>query len=60
MSSSMGSPAVAIEHQYTQCYRETGPYAYDRDPGRPGRFPILPNERWADPRTPPPTPIAAS
>jgi len=30
-------------------YCELDGYAYDRDPGRPGWFAIVPNDRWADP-----------
>jgi glucarate dehydratase len=35
--------------QYSELYQELGGYAYDRDPGRPDWFPLVPNERWADP-----------
>ncbi len=35
--------------QYAELYRELGGYPYDRDPGRPGWFPLVPNDRWADP-----------
>ena len=35
--------------QYAERFRELGGYAYDRDPGRPGWFPLLPNTQWADP-----------
>ncbi|MBA2557429.1 MAG: mandelate racemase, partial [Chloroflexi bacterium] len=35
--------------EYAELYRETGGYAYDRDPGRPGWFALVPNDRWADP-----------
>ncbi|MCD9023520.1 enolase C-terminal domain-like protein [Cohnella silvisoli] len=35
--------------QYAELYRELGGYAYDKDPSRPGWYPIVPNERWADP-----------
>jgi glucarate dehydratase len=35
--------------QYAELYRELGSYPYDRDPGRPGWFPLVPNDRWADP-----------
>ena len=35
--------------QYRELYQELGGYAYDRDPGRPGWFPLVPNDRWADP-----------
>jgi glucarate dehydratase len=36
--------------QYNELYRELGGYAYDQDPGRPGWAPIIPNDRWADPK----------
>lgn len=36
---------------YAELYRELGGYAYDRDPGRPGWYPLVPNDRWADPGT---------
>ncbi len=35
--------------QYHELYLEMGGYAYDRDPGRPGWYPIVPNTRWANP-----------
>lgn len=35
--------------QYRELYQELGGYPYDRDPGRPDWFPLIPNERWADP-----------
>jgi glucarate dehydratase len=35
--------------EYAELYRELGGYAYDRDPGRPGWYPLVPNDRWADP-----------
>lgn len=35
--------------EYAELYRELGGYPYDRDPGRPGWFPLLPNADWADP-----------
>ena len=35
--------------QYSELYRELGPYPYDQDPLRPGWTPIIPNDRWADP-----------
>ena len=35
--------------QYAELYRELGGYTYDRDPQRPGWFPLLPNTDWADP-----------
>jgi glucarate dehydratase len=36
--------------KYERMYRELGPYPYDQDPGRPGWSPLIPNDRWADPR----------
>lgn len=35
--------------QYAELYKELGGYPYDRDPARPNWFPIIPNDRWADP-----------
>jgi glucarate dehydratase len=35
--------------EYSELYQELGGYAYDRDPGRPDWFPLVPNDRWADP-----------
>ncbi len=35
--------------QYHELYRELGGYPYDRDPGRPGWYPTVPNSDWADP-----------
>jgi len=35
--------------QYAELYRELGGYPYDRDPGRPGWYTLVPNTRWADP-----------
>jgi len=35
--------------RYAELYRELGGYPYDRDPGRPGWYPLIPNDRWADP-----------
>ena len=35
--------------RYHQLFRELGPYPYDRDPGRPDWYPLVPNTRWADP-----------
>lgn len=34
---------------YADLYRRLGPYPYDRDSRRNGWYPLLPNERWADP-----------
>lgn len=35
--------------RYAELYQSLGGYLYDRDPGRPGWFPLLPNTCWADP-----------
>ena len=35
--------------RYAAHYRSVGGYPYDRDPGRPGWYPLIPNTRWADP-----------
>ncbi|MEO8137016.1 MAG: enolase C-terminal domain-like protein [Betaproteobacteria bacterium] len=35
--------------QYHELFKELGGYPYDRDPGRPGWYPLIPNTRWADP-----------
>jgi len=35
--------------QYAELYKELGGYPYDRDPARPGWYPLVPNDRWADP-----------
>ncbi|MEV3920157.1 enolase C-terminal domain-like protein [Actinomadura coerulea] len=35
--------------EYAELYKELGSYPYDRDPGRPGWYPLVPNDRWADP-----------
>jgi glucarate dehydratase len=36
--------------EYSQLYQELGGYPYDQDPGRPGWTPLVPNDRWADPK----------
>jgi len=36
--------------EYHELYRRLGGYPYDQDPGRPGWTPIVPNDRWADPK----------
>ncbi len=36
--------------KYEDLYRQFGSYPYDQDPGRPGWTPLVPNDRWADPR----------
>jgi len=44
---------VALDHdklaRYHELFLELGGYAYDRDPGRPGWYPTVPNHDWADP-----------
>ena len=35
--------------QYASLYRELGGYPYDRDPGRPDWYALVPNSNWADP-----------
>jgi glucarate dehydratase len=35
--------------KYHELFVELGGYPYDRDPGRPGWYPLVPNTRWADP-----------
>ncbi|MFG3441498.1 enolase C-terminal domain-like protein [Nonomuraea sp. NPDC047897] len=35
--------------RYAELYKEVGGYPYDRDPGRPGWYAGVPNERFADP-----------
>lgn len=34
---------------YAELYKELGGYPYDRDPARPDWYPLVPNQRWADP-----------
>lgn len=36
--------------KYAELYKSLGGYAYDRDPGRPEWFPLVPNAQWADHR----------
>ncbi len=35
--------------EYAELYKELGGYTYDRDPGRPGWFALVPNADFADP-----------
>jgi len=35
--------------RYHRLFVELGGYPYDRDPGRPGWYPLVPNRDWADP-----------
>lgn len=39
---------VKLAH-YAELYRKLGSYPYDRDPARPGWYPLVPNDRWATP-----------
>ena len=32
--------------QYHELFKELGGYTYDRDPSRPGWYPLVPNSRW--------------
>jgi glucarate dehydratase len=34
--------------RYAELYKSLGGYPYDRDPGRPEWFPLVPNAQWAD------------
>nr|WP_203433736.1 enolase C-terminal domain-like protein [Jiangella asiatica] len=45
--------------EYAELYRELGSYPYDRDPGRPGWYPLLPNGSWADPAAAGPVDLAS-
>ena len=50
------APGLGVEldreklEQYHALFKELGGYPYDRDPGRPDWFPLVPNDQWADPR----------
>jgi glucarate dehydratase len=35
--------------EYAELYERLGHYPYDRDPGRPEWFALVPNENWARP-----------
>ncbi len=35
--------------RYHELFNELGGYNDDRDPGRPGWYPLVPNDRWSDP-----------
>jgi glucarate dehydratase len=37
--------------EYAELYKELGGYAYDRDPGRPDWYTIMPEQNYADPAT---------
>ncbi len=51
-----GAPGLGVRlnrdklRQYHELYKELGNYPYDQDPLRPGWAPLVPNDRWADPR----------
>src|SRR5271165_3073347 len=45
--------------EYSELYKRLGGYSYDQDPGRPGWTPIIPNDRWADPKDDRPVRIPA-
>jgi len=36
--------------RYNELYKRLGSYPYDQDPARPGWAPLIPNDRWADPK----------
>lgn len=36
--------------EYHELFKRLGSYAYDQDPLRPGWAPLIPNDRWADPK----------
>ncbi|MBZ9675027.1 enolase C-terminal domain-like protein [Mesorhizobium sp. ES1-1] len=50
------APGLGVEldrdklQEYAELYRSLGGYPYDRDPGRPGWYPLLPNTNFADHR----------
>ncbi len=35
--------------RYAELYKELGGYPYDRDPGQPNDYPLVPKQRFADP-----------
>jgi glucarate dehydratase len=48
-------PGLGVEldrdkvQKFAEQYERFGNYTYDRDPGRPSWYPLVPNTRWADP-----------
>jgi glucarate dehydratase len=46
--------------EYAAHYRRVGGYPYDRDPGRPDWYPLVPNQNWADPADGRPPPSMAA
>lgn len=45
--------------QYAELYRELGSYTYDRDPGRPDWFTVMPERNYADPAAGGDIPVAS-
>lgn len=49
------SPGLGVEldydklKQYSELFKELGGYQYDRDPGRPNWFTVMPEKNYADP-----------
>ncbi len=43
--------------EYAELYQRLGDYPYDQDPLRPAWSPIVPNDRWADPKDARPAPV---
>jgi glucarate dehydratase len=35
--------------QYSELFKELGGYKYDRDPGRPDWYTVMPEKNYADP-----------
>ena len=48
-TASASRSTATSSRSYHELYRELGGYPYDRDPGRPGWYPLVPNSDWADP-----------
>ena len=44
-------------HKYNELYKRLGNYPYDLDPARKGWTPLIPNDRWADPKDDRPVPV---
>jgi glucarate dehydratase len=49
------SPGLGVEldydkmKQYSELFKELGGYKYDRDPGRPDWYTVMPEKNYADP-----------
>ncbi len=41
---------VRLDREKLELYKELGGYPYDRDPGRPDLYPLVPKQRFADPQ----------